>query len=215
MSLSAANVLSEVRAILNESTAAFWSDAEINAWVTQAAIDLSTKLHCVETTATVTLSASTIEYAVPTTFANPVPSGDASLIWVKSAMFSDVSLTKILDNQFARITPDSTSDTPIHFVHFGERIFFFPVGSGASGSVDLLVAVETDDITDIPDEYQLLAILYAAGRGKFKDQKYAQGNSLMSEYTATVAFLRNDLIERESDSKEQNKIPDRVVAGAA
>lgn len=212
MSLSAANVLTEVRSLLNEASNGFWTDTEINSWVSQAAIDISKKSFCVETTATVTLAASTIEYAAPTTFANPTPAGDASLIYIRAADFAGKSLTKIRSNQLARLTPNSTEDTPTHFFHYGERIFFHPVGTGASGTVNLKVAVETDDITDIPDEFQLLAILYGTARGKLKDRKYAQFAMLFREYTSTLAFMRNNVIEREPDTKEQTFILDTLRA---
>ena len=210
MSLSAAQVRTEVRAVLNEATAAFWSDTEIDNWVSQAAIQISSA-GAVETTATVTLSASTIEYALPTSFSNPTPAGDASLIRVSAALYSNTGLVRIHPRTIGHITADLTDDTPRYWAQFGRRIFFFPVGSGASGTVQLLCHVETDDIADIPDEFQPLAILYAAGKGKEKDNKYADARFLLSEYFNALAFLRNDILERGVDSKQMLTIPNEIV----
>lgn len=215
MALSAATIRSEIRALLNESTAAFYSDAEIDSWASQGAIDVSTKTHCLEATSTITLAADTIEYAAPTNFSNPTPSGTVKLISIRMAYYSLKSLTKIKPESLGRITPDVTSDDPAYYFLFGERVFLSPVGSSASGTVNLLCVVKTDDVTDIPDEWQLSLILYGAYRGKLKDQKYAQASALYAEYINTLGFQRNDLIERIQDTKMQNKIPDDLRTAAA
>jgi len=63
---SKANILTEVRNILNEPAALFWSDDEINEWIDQAAVDISSKAMCVEASGALTLASGTLEYAEPT-----------------------------------------------------------------------------------------------------------------------------------------------------
>jgi hypothetical protein len=208
MAMTLAQVRTEVRAVLNEPTAAFWSDTEIDNWLKQASILLSST-GCVETTATVALSASTIEYAAPTTFANPNPTS-SGLIAISSASLNDISLVKVQHKQFGHITADVTGNTPRYWAHFGQRVFFYPVGSGASGTIDLLCHVESDDVTDIPDAWQPLAIAYAAGKAKQKDGRFLEAQTLFAEVRQILVFLRNDLLERGVDSKQSMTIPTRV-----
>lgn len=209
MSLSAAEIRTEVRALLNETTAAFWSDTEIDNWVSQAAIQISS-VGAVESTATVTLVASTIEYAIPTTFANPTVTGGVETK-IAAALYANTGLVRIHPRAIGHITTDLTDDTPRYWAQFGTRFFTFPVGSGASGTIQLLCHVKTDDIADIPDVFQPLAILYAAGKGKEKDNKFADARFLLSEYYNGLGFLRNDILERGLDAKQMLTIPNEII----
>jgi hypothetical protein len=209
MALTAANVRTEVRAILNEPVAAFWSDAEIDAWVTQAAQSIS-MTGVVETTATVTIVASTIEYAVPTTFANPTVT-TGQLIKIAAAHYGGRGLIHVHVRTIGNINADTTSNDPTVWALHGQRFFLAPVGSGASGTVTLYCHVETDDIADIPDIWQPLAITYAAAKGKQKDGRFAEAAALLGEYTNALAFLRNDILERGVDSRQMMTIPTRIV----
>jgi len=57
---TAATILSGVRSLINETTASFWTDAEINAWVLEALEDIAHETHCLTTYKTYTIDADDI-----------------------------------------------------------------------------------------------------------------------------------------------------------
>jgi hypothetical protein len=63
-STTAQTIINDARYLLNESSASFWDDIEMLQWVNDGMVDLVTRTHCLETTESVTLAASTIEYAI-------------------------------------------------------------------------------------------------------------------------------------------------------
>jgi len=195
---SKANILTEVRNILGEPSAVFWSDNEINEWIDQAAVDISSKAMCVEASGTLTLASGTLEYTEPT-----------DCIKVYAVLVSNRGLLKIHPRQLGNAT-ETSSGTPNYFYHFNGKIGVYPVPS-AAGSATVLYSKETDDITDVPDEYQPYAILFAAAKAKIKDQKFDQANTLMVQYLNSLIFHRQDLYERGVDSKDMLRIPDRTV----
>ena len=207
MAYTKAQVHTEVRALINEPTPAFWSNAEIDEWIDMAALDISVKTHCVETTGTVTLVASTLSYAEPTTF-SPTVAGDSNIIKVYSAFLLNLALQKVHPRMWGHISA-TASDTPRYYSHFAGSLWFYPVATGA-GTVTLLCSVRTDDVTALPFEYQHLAIKYVAYMAKLKDRKYAEAAQLYAEYANGILFQRTDLQDRGVDAKEEMTIPDRV-----
>jgi hypothetical protein len=218
MPLDAAHMLADVRSLLNESSAALWSDAELQQWLAHGAIDISAKTGCVEAFANVTLAGSTIVYAAPTSFNTPSPSGNVRLIRIYAALLSNVALVRIHPRMFGQVNANVTGNTPTYYAHFGNEVYFYPVGSGASGTVILLCTLVTDDYaTDLRDPWQRLAITYAAYRAKLKDQRYAEAAQLFNEYSQSLAMMRRDLIEadRMPSARAELTLPDLVQTPVA
>ena len=55
-----ATILSGVRSLINETTASFWTDAEINLWVVEGLEDIAHETHCLRTWKTYTILAADI-----------------------------------------------------------------------------------------------------------------------------------------------------------
>ena len=55
-----ATILSGVRSLINETTASFWTDAEINLWVVEGLEDIAHETHCLRTWKTYTILADDI-----------------------------------------------------------------------------------------------------------------------------------------------------------
>lgn len=204
-----AEVRTEVRALLNEATASFWSDTQIDEWIAQACLDISVKTHCVETTGTVTLVQGTVEYALPTTFANPTVSDtEARVISMYGAYLSNVGMLRVRPTVWAREQP-TTQTTPYMVTHWGQRVFVQPPPS-AAGTLNLLVAVNSDTVADIPMAFRDLILPRALYRAKLRDRKYAEAGQVYAEYANGLMYQRQDLIERGTDTKADQHIPDRA-----
>lgn len=193
-----ATLKAEIRRLLKEPTPLFFSDAEIEGWIDQAAIDISMKTLCYESIDTVSLVAGTLEYSVPT---------DA--IKVYGCANANKGMIKIHPRMLAHIV-ETSPGTPLYYYHFADKLGFYPVAS-SSGSISVYSSKITNDIADIQDEYQPFAIPYAMYKAKLKDDKFSQANSYLVSYLNSLIFHRQDLYERGVDSKDMAKVPDRTV----
>uniref|UniRef100_A0A6M3XAB4 Uncharacterized protein n=1 Tax=viral metagenome TaxID=1070528 RepID=A0A6M3XAB4_9ZZZZ len=198
MAYTEASLLTQVRSILNEPSEQFFDDTEITAWLKEAAIDISTKTMCVETSAAVTVTAGTLDATEPT-----------DCLKVYAVYISNKGLMRIHPRQIAHITP-TPSTIPQFYYHFAGKLGFYPIAStGMTATV--LYSKLVDSVVNLPYEYQEYAIDYAVYRAKLKDGKYAQANHVLSKYLNSLIFHRQDLYEKGVDSKDMFKIPDYTV----
>lgn len=202
MAMTKSDILTEVRALVNEPTATMFSDSEINSWIDQAAIDISTKALCYEQTEDITLATDTMEYTPST----------ADVLKIYAAHYNNSGLIRIHPKAVAHITSVS-SGAPVYWYEHHGKVGFYPVPSASESgnTVTIMFSSETDDITDIPDEYQPLAILFVASKCKTKEGKFSQAAQLYAQYLNSLYFHRQDLHERGVDSLDQFRIPDRTI----
>lgn len=208
MSLTLSTATTQVRDILNEDTSVFWSDTEIQQWIQEGVMDFSSKSLMIEAEGTITLAASKLSYS----------SSDAaflsSIIEPYAALYTDsTGLYKGLIKVHQRMIGNEATNTtgaPKYYALHNHKIYIWPKTSAtvvaASGSILLLYAKATNDITLVPDEYQHIPLFYAAARCKYKDQKFAEGNAFMSIYSAGTNFERSDKHAREEDTLDMFKV---------
>jgi hypothetical protein len=197
LSLTLAQVKTEIRVLLNEATAGFFTDAEIENWIKQATIDVTSNSHCYEGTVPLTLIAGTVEITKP-----------AGCLAVETIMHDGRGLVKIHPRQLGHI--DATG-RPKYWYYFAGRIGIFPAPDAvaAAKSTNAYIAMETDDVTLIASVYQLDVITLATQKGKLKDQKYSQAAALLQMYQNSVLFHRQDLQVQRVDAKEILKVPEK------
>ncbi|MHA2064407.1 MAG: hypothetical protein ACXABY_08510 [Candidatus Thorarchaeota archaeon] len=211
MALTLSNATTEVRYAINEATALFWSDTEIENWIKEGCRIFSSKTLMVEDTQDITLVANQLSYAV----GDHAWIGDAMEIY--SAIYDDGSnkykgLIKIHPRQLGNLA-SFTSGDPKYFCSHDRKVYIWPLTTAAivtaGGLVTTLHAKETDAIADITDEFQHLPIIYAVGKCKQKDMKFAEANSLLSQFYQEINFERADKHARETDSLDKFRIPAR------
>lgn len=211
MALTLANAITEVRYQLNEPSPAFWSDAEITAWIKEGTRIFSSKTLMVEDTQDITLEANKLKYT------SSDAAWIANIIEPYAMIYDDQSnnykgLIKIHPRQIGNVATFTASDPKYYMLH-DRQIYIWPLTTAAivsaGGTVSVLYAKETDDITDLTDEYQHLPILYATSLAKRKDQKFAEATNIMQQFLNEVNFERKDKHSREVDSVESFAIPNR------
>ena len=217
MALSLANALAEVRYLLNEATATFWADAELTVYIQEGCRVFSSKSLMVETLGTVT------PMIVETPYYD---SGDANCTWIADvleiyAVIYNIStsykgLVKIHPRQIGNVAKSAVTGPPKFYSLFDRKLYIFPLASAtevAGGTLDVLYAAETDDITAIADEFQHLPIIYATAKALQKDQKFGQAGALMQQFYQEISFERSDKHEREVDTIEDFKIKAAAPGG--
>lgn len=211
---SAAEALQQVRAIVNELTESFWLDEEINNWVIEGVIDISSRGLAYEKRDSITLAANTLEY---TDLVTGGASSIAQIVKVYGCIFDDGSygykgLQKIHPRMIMHL-PDKEPGDPAFFWHFASKIGIWPLTTttiAASGVIQVFFSEISYDITELPLPFQPLPVLYALVKAKIKDQKYASANQLFAMYLNALSFQRDDLLERGADSEDMMKPADRT-----
>ena len=213
MALLLVNALAEVRYLLNEATASFWADAELTVYIQEGVRVFSTKSLMVEALGTID----------PMILATPYyASGDESFIGEILEIYAAIynistsykGLIKIHPRQIGNVTKSATTGPPKYYCFFNRQLYVFPLASAvevAGGTIDVLYATETDDITTLKDEFQHLPIMYAVAKALQKDQKFGQAGALMQQFYQEIAFERSDKHDREVDTIEDFKI--KAAAG--
>lgn len=201
MALTLNDAITQVRGFLNEATASFWTDAEITYWLQEGTRDFSSKTLMVEATADITLAAATLSYSV------------ADVIEPYAAVYNDATgnykgLMKSHPRKLGNLHRFTPGPPGFYCLH-NRLIYVWPLTSAtevaAGGKITLLYAKETDDITELDDEYQHLPIIYACGKAKMKDQKFQEASTLMGQYVMMANFERADKHGREEDTFDMFK----------
>lgn len=214
---SAAEALTQVRALIGEASAGFWTDEELNNWVIEGSVDISVKTLCFEHRNSITLVASQLEY---TDFISaPTTAGIAQAIKIYSCIYDDESnvyrgLQKIHPRQINHLS-QNTAGPSYYYYHFAGSIGIWPLPTATEAALTdpILVycSLVADAITDLPDHYQQFAIIYAAAMAKFKERKNAEAMSLYAKYINSMNFHRADIYERGVDAKSDFQTPDKTI----
>ncbi len=186
-----------IRKLLNEATAAFWTDDDLDTWIVEATLDISTKARCVEAETTVSFT--------PSTTAASVPQG---AIGIEALLVNGGGLAKVRPRQFKHLHAGDAGP-PTHYAHFAGQVYIHPVPD-QSYTATILFWKRTRTFTDLPDEYYHLVQGFAVMQAKFKDEKYAQAAQLYSMYLRELQFQRVDLQEREPDTRATLRFADAV-----
>jgi hypothetical protein len=212
MALSLAQAITEVRDLLNESSVAFWTDAQITKWIQEGTRVFSSKTLMVEDTQVLDpLIDGQLSYS------SSDETWIADAVEIYSAIYYDGSskykgLIKVHPRQIGNLALGTSGPTKYYAMH-DRKIYLWPVPSAAiiaaGATITFLFSCETDDITALEDEYQHLPIIYACAKCKQKDQKFAEATSLFSQFYSDTGFERQDKHAREVDSLDKFRIPKR------
>jgi hypothetical protein len=193
MSYTLAQAVTQVRYLINEESADFWSDTEIEEWIKQATITLSTTLLSAETESTVTMASNQFVYS----------SSDeawlADLLKVKAAYYTDGSsnvygMQRIELDMFGHTMHFQSTGRPIHYYESNRKFYVCPKpGTTEVGdAITVLHSYETDAIANLRDEHQPLTFLYAASKAKSKDRQHQEAALYMTQFMGAINFERQD-----------------------
>lgn len=198
------------RCLLNEPTASYWTDNEIDKWIQEGCIDITTKTLCYEKSGDITM----VSTPVLTYGAIGSDSID-DIAKIYGAVYYDNTntyrgLMKIHPRQIQHL-PQADAGEPYYWYTFGDMFGVFPVSNAAVvtavGKVKVFYSMADETITNLPYYYQLPAIIYAVSMARRKEGRIAEANQFYTMYINSLRFYREDLYERGVDSKEMFQIP--------
>lgn len=207
LDLDETEIKQQVRTLLNETTAAYWTDEEITNWIKEAVIDITTKTMCYEQITQITLVTNTMTYTEPT-----------DCIKVYAAIYdiasTNLGLMKIHPREVAHRL-ESDNGPPNSFFHFAEKIGVYPLPSSAENGkkVDVYHSIVVSTIANLPKAYQRFCIPFVVAMAKFKERKNAEAHQFYMAYLHSLSFHRADLYERGADSLDMFKMPDTNAGG--
>jgi len=200
------DIRNRVRDTLNESTALFWTDAELNRFINDGERDVAIKSLCLESilSKTTTASTRTIDiYRVKVLHIEYIP-----------ASGTPIGLVKIIPKQLGHLNLNTT--IPQYWFPWAKKIGIEPLPDAAydlNVYVASLPTIEMSADTDepqIPDEFQELIIQYAIWKALCKDGLFQGVADIYNDYIYRLQFIRENIIRRYSDNKYEFKIPDKV-----
>lgn len=210
MALTLSDAVTRVRSNVNEAIAAYWSDTEIENWIKEGVKSFSSKsLLCEQIDVIDPMIASTLYY----------DSGDetwiADVLEIYSVLYFDGTstykgLVKVHPRQIGNLATRTAGPSKYYCQH-KRNLFVMPMVSAtevaAGATLTVLYAKETDDITELADEYQHIPVLYATAKAYQKDEKWNAAGVLMTQFFQESSFERGDKHSREIDSLDKFKIP--------
>ena len=191
-----ATAITQVRSLIGESSASFWSDTELGNWIKEAVEDISARGLCIQDTDTFLLVTSQYEY---TDLVTNGAAGVADIVKVWGAIYLNpddeyIGLKRIYPMQIADL-PQMKSGPPKYFYHFDDKIGIFPLPtSGQNGdSVKIYFSKQSQTIGDLPNEYQPLTILYCASMAYKKEHRYTESDKFYQMYMEALNALKQEL----------------------
>ena len=141
-----------VRKQLGETTAAFWSDAELNNWINYAGHDVAAKTLCIHDKGNLTTVTDVAEYALLITFPK-------LLCPLKIYIDPDwIELTRSTMDELDILFPgwrSSGSSIPDYYIYEPERnktITLYPAPDSSVAGVDHLMVYYAKDFTDVASD---------------------------------------------------------------
>lgn len=205
------DALKQLRYLLKDtdSTSYDYTDPELENWLKEGCVDVSAKTLCVEAidTTTVVLKANEKEYTEPTDCVK---------------VFTCVYTGEATDRGLQRIHPRMLSHieykddgVPKYFYHFASKIGVFPIPTEAqSGEIcHVYFSKVSEDLSDLPDEYQIAPILYALSQAYLREEQTNKSQDVYNRYAMILNYHREDLHNYKMfvESFDYFKIPDRSI----
>jgi hypothetical protein len=182
MGLTKSIIRDRARALLDEAVAGFWSNTELENWIDDAAIDISTKTYCCEVSGSVTLATGVQIYNVSTDY-----------IKILGAVYASEGLKQITPWMTGLQYAVSTG-APKYFFDIIDKVGFYPVPTTTENGtiVTVYYAQVTSNIANIPVKFQTPAILFVTFMGLAKERQYTKAGQLYQLY---IQSLNLDKIE--------------------
>lgn len=213
MSLTLSTATTEVRYLLNESTASFWSDTEIENWIKEGCLDITSKGAVYEDSQDISLVTNQLVYT------SSDESWIANVGKVYAVYYDDGSngytgLIQAHPKMLNHLDRNSSGE-PVYWMYHHKSFYIWPIPSANENgnTVTVLHTAISNDITNLEDEYQYLAVKYAAAMALFKDRRAGEAQLLLTHYINSLNFERADKFEPTVDNLDEFQNPDMQTRG--
>jgi hypothetical protein len=178
--------------MLNESVQGFWTDGELDAWIEEAAIDISGKTLCYDTYSTMPLIEGVSIYTRPIDYLKLLGITHVGHGLKRTLPWMQGLQTAVVDG------------TPEYFYEIGTAIGITPTPTAAEHNtlVTLFYALTTNLISNIPLKFQTPAVLFTVSMGLIKERQLAKAIQLYTLYLSSLSSDRADVVTEKVDRPE-------------
>lgn len=196
----------EVRRQINESAAGFWTNADITAYVKEGAVAVSSLTGCFELIQGVTLVSGTDEYT--TNLTDVVRVNAVQFITAGGVRTGLVKLHPRVAGKTAKA--QAGADSLYHYYWFLRTLTVTPKpnATSAAGTLDVYCSKVTDDVTNIPDEFKPMVVMYAISRALIKDRRITESNNLLQQFISIATAYSQLFKDIETETAAQHSIQD-------
>jgi len=197
----------EVRSLINESSASYWSDTELESWIKQGCLDWCEKTLLLTQEDTILLITNQYKYTASTS--NYIDNAIRTL----HAEYNSTALKRLTFEEIRghnQMVLTNNENPKYFYDKYNGLIFTFYIADTPSltqngNSATVIFAVRTDDITEIPYEYQSNIFNYAASKAKMKERQWQEAQLLWQIYLNNISFSRQDKLEIPEQTFDQFK----------
>jgi hypothetical protein len=202
---------SRVRDLLRESSAGFYTDAEINRWLNDGERDVAIKGLCIETinsAATVSGSRTVAKPYNKCLYVEYIPGSGAPRGLVK---ITPLHLGHVQNNGI----------TPQYWFPWGRSIGIEPKPTAAYNLniyASILPSIEMTDDTDepqVPRAFIPLIVRYAFCRGLLKSFLFTKGAHVYADYITQLQIARDSVIRKYRNEVVETVVPDTTATPKA
>lgn len=189
-------LISEVRDLLNEDSADFWTDAQLTRFINDAERDIAIRSGCIKNIDSLTATANVRLVAFT-----------GYKVGYLEYSTTGLGLMKVLPGQLGRIPTEGV--TPEKWFESGSNVGIEPI----PGDTYSFNAYTNDypsaemsaggNAPKVPSYAQFLIILDALASALEKEKRYSQATQVRSIYENGLEFLTNDIEEFVPESQEQ------------
>ena len=194
---TATTARTQVRALIGEATASYWSDTEIDNWIKEAVEDISARSGGFQVSDTITLVTAQYEY---TTTTGSVAVADIvkvlGMVYVVTTDITGDTNQRFIglipvDPSMVHVLPLTENGPPKYYYHTGENIGILPPPTATENAqvVRIYFTKVSQTIADLPNQYQSLTFWYAASMAYKKEHRYAESKALYEMYLQKLSNL--------------------------
>lgn len=197
-----ADSVTEVRSLINETTASFWTDAQLQEWLDQGISDIAARTGCIDDSDTFLLVTSQYEYTDLVTDGAAAVS-DITKVWGCIYLNPDdryIGLKRILPSQIADL-PHMQSGPPVYYYHFNDKIGILPLPTSAENGDSVKIYFSKNPsaatlelrIAELPSEYHNAMLWYCASQAHKKEHRYVASDKFYQMYLEELNALKQEL----------------------
>ena len=201
---TAATARTQVRSLINEAVASFWTDAELDNWIKVATESISASALCIQASDTIALVTSQYEYPdLVTAGADGVV--DVVKIWGCFYVSPDneyIGLKRIYPFQIADL-PFMIPGPPKYFYKTADIVGILPLPTATENGqlVRIYYGKQSQDISDLPNEYQPLTFLFGAAMAYKKEHRFSESDKFYQMYLTELNALKQELYDVPPEQK--------------
>jgi hypothetical protein len=191
-------ITTRIRALVNESTAAFWDDGDILQWINDGIKNIIGKTWCIGDQETVNLVNNTLEYTL---------SNDYTTLVGVQYLESAVPIKALLRGHPAMVGHVADPGEPVYWYEWDGAVGIFPLVADTTNmtltvyQVPTVAALAAGETINIPFIFEDAIVLYATSMALYRDNELSTAQETYRMYGAEIGQYTQEMLEKPVDTR--------------